>query len=258
PDLSYLPAFNVIGGRPEERLGAHGSFRPGMRIMSGGQARDVPLETDEISRGKVLFVSSVHKPDLSAEAHTNAVRPDERLGCHGRFTPGARRFLGGKPRDIPLEAELDHGKVLFVSSVHKPDMSCAARTNHVRPTERLGFGGRFTPGARRWLGGKPRDVPLQQLRDPGTVIFQSSTLKPDLSREGEMNVTGGREDERYGRLGSFEHGVVEVAGGPLAMPSAQELALWQEAGQKENRYRRCGPSHFVAGVSILSGGMPVY
>lgn len=259
PDLSYLPAFNDVGGRPEERRGTHGSFRPGMRIMSGGQARDVPLET-EINRGKVLFVSSVHKPDLSAEARTNAIRPSERLGCHGRFTPGAKRFLGGKPRDVPLEEELDHGKVLFVSSVHKPDMSSTARTNLVRPTERLGSGGRFTPGARRWLGGKPRDVPIQQLRDPGTIIFESSTCKPDLSREGGMNVLGGREDERCGRLGSFEHGVVEMSGGPLYMhaSSLRELALWHEAGQKENRYRRCVPSHFVAGVSILSGGMPVY
>lgn len=258
PDLSYLPAYNDVGGRPDERLGAHGTFRHGMRIMSGGQARDMPLEPTQTNIGKVLFVSSTHKPNLSGEARFNAIRPNERLGAYGGFTPGSKRFLGGEPRDIPLETELDHGKVLFVSSVHKPDMTCGGRTNLVRPTERLGFGGRFTPGARRWLGGKPRDIPLAKMRDPGTVIFQSSTLKPDLSGEGEMNVTGGREDERHGRLGSFEHGVVEVAGGPLHMPSAQELALWQEAGQKENRYRRCGPSHFVAGVSILSGGMPVY
>ena len=263
PDLSYLPAFNDVGGRPEERRGAHGSFRPGVRILSGGQAHaDVPLETDQteiINRGKVLFVSLVHKPDLSTEARKNAIRPSERLGSGGRFTPGVKRFLGGRPRDMPPKAEIiDHGKVLFVSSVHKPDMTCAGRTNPARPTERLGFGGRFTPGARRWLCGKPHDVPLAQMRDPGTVIFHSSTCKPDLSGEGEMNVSGGRDDERHGRLGSFEHGVVEVAGGPLHMPSLQELALWQEPGQKENRYRRCGPSHFVAGVSILSGGMPVY
>ena len=266
PDLSYLPAFNVVGGRPEERLGHYGSFRPGVRTLSGGQARavDVPLQTDSdsetTSRGKVLFVSSVHEPDLSAEARTNAIRPSERLGSRGRFTPGAKRFLGGRPRDVPLKAKTsDHGKVLFVSSVHKPDMTCAGRTNAARPTERLGSGGRFTPGARRWLGGKPRDVPLKQMRDSGTVIFRSSTCKPYLSGEGAVNVSGGRKEERCGRLGSFNHSVVEMSGGPLYMPSSlRELVLWQEAGQKENRYRRCVPSHFVAGVSILSGGMPVY
>eukprot|EP00904_Undaria_pinnatifida_P001377 jgi/Undpi1/1123/HiC_scaffold_10.g04585.m1 len=264
PDLSYLPKFNDVGGRPDERRGTHGSFAPGVRILPGGPARNVPLAKIDINQGdnnnKVLFVSSIHKPELSGEARTNAIRPNERLGSRGGFTPGAKCFLGGASCDIPLKATTaDHGTVLFVSAIHKPDMSCAGRTNRVRPTERLGSGGRFTPGARRWLGGKPRDIPLEKLRDPGTVIFESTTLKADLSGEGETNVSGGRGDERQGRLGSFEHGVVEVAGGPLHMPAPGEEVLWQEAGQKkENRFRRCAPSHFVAGVSILSGGMPVY
>lgn len=262
PDLSYLPAFNVTGGRPDERFGTQGSFTRGVRIMSGGQAHDVPVDTETANHGTVLFVSGTHKPDLSGEALTNAVRPTERLGST-RFTPGAKTFLGGAPRDVPVDAETaNHGKVLFVSSVHKPDLSGEARTNSTRPGERFGARGRFTPGARRWAGGKPRDVPLAAHRDPGTVIFESSSerSRPALSFSGETNVAGGREDERHGRLGSFEHGVVEIAGGPLQMPSnsVREAALWHEGGQKENKYRRCAPSHFVAGVSILSGGMPVY
>eukprot|EP00903_Cladosiphon_okamuranus_P012313 g11545.t1 len=265
PDLSYLPTFNVAGGRPDERCGTHGSFTRGVRIMSGGPAREMPLEADVVDHGKVLFVSSTLKPDLSGEARTNtaAGRPTERLGS-SRFTPGAKTFRGGAPRDVPLEAEiLDHGKVLFVSSTLKPDMSGEARTNAVRPTERLGSRGRFTPGARRWLGGQPRDVPLAPLCDPGTVIFESPKLaQQDLSAvvAEETDVAGGRGDERHGRLGSFEHGIVEIAGGPLHMPynSPRELELWHEGGQKENKYRRCGPGHFVAGVSILAGGMPAY
>ncbi|CAM9995625.1 unnamed protein product, partial [Pylaiella littoralis] len=264
PDLSYLPTFNVTGGRPDERFGTQGSFTRGVRIMSGGPSRDVPVDTETANHGTVLFVSTVFKPDCSGEARINAAggRPTERLGS-SRFTPGAKTFLGGAPRDVPVDAvTANHGKVLFVSSVHKPDCSGEAHTNGTRPDERFGTHGRFTPGARRWAGGKPRDVPLAVRRDPGTVIFQSSSerSKPALSFSGETNVAGGREDERHGRLGSFEHGVVEFTGGPLHMPSnsAYETALWHEGGQKENRYRRCAPSHFVAGVSILSGGMPVY
>lgn len=264
PDLSYLPTFNVTGGRPDERFGTQGSFTPGVRIMSGGQASDVPVDTETPNHGTVLFVSGTHKPDLSGEGRTNAAagRPTERLGS-ARFTPGAKTFLGGAPCDVPVDAETtNHGKVLFVSSVHKSDRSAEARTNATRPGERFGVYGRFTPGARRWAGGKPRDVPLAVRRDPGTVIFESTLerSRPALSFSGETNVAGGREDERHGRLGSFEHGVVEIAGGPLHMPSnsTHEVALWHECGQKENRYRRCAPSHFVAGVSILSGGMPVY
>lgn len=55
PDRPYLPAFNVAGGRPDERLGAPRSFphHGRVRIMSGGQARDVPLEA-EVDPGTVL------------------------------------------------------------------------------------------------------------------------------------------------------------------------------------------------------------
>lgn len=261
PDMSYLPTFNIIGGRPDERRGTQGSFKPGVRIMSGGPARDVPLEADQVDRGTVLFVSSTLKPDMSGQARTNATRPDERLGSHGRFSPGSqRRWLGGAPRDVPVERDqVDRGTVLFVSSTLKPDVSGEARANAVRPDERLGSRGGFTPGARRWLGGLPRDIPLPRMRPEGTVLFESAACKPDLSGEGQTNVSGGRDDERQGRMGSFEHGIVEAAGGPLHMPSASKSALWSEAGQrKENAFRRCGPGHFVAGVSILSGGMPVY
>ena len=266
PDLSYLPAFNVAGGRPTERRGLRGSFTRGVRIMSGGPAREVPLHVEAVDHGKVLFVSSTLKPDLSGEARTNAVggRPTERLGS-SRFTPGAKTFRGGAPRHVPLEAgTVDPGTVLFVSSVHRPDLSYSARNNAVggRPNERLGSRGSFTPGVRCLRGGKPRDVPLARRRDPGTVLYESSTpVQPDLSAivEEETNVAGGRADERRGKRGSFNHGIVEGKGGPLQLQAASALEeLWLDIGQAENKYRRCGPSHFVAGVSILSGGMPVY
>ena len=257
PDLSYLPTFNDVGGRPNERRGTRGSFTPGVRIMSGGERRDVPLEV-KIDPGNVLFVSNTLKPDLSGEARTNALRPTERLGSRGGFTPGVKIFLGGVPRNIPIKTQINPGQVLFVSCTLQPDMSGEARTNALRPSERLGSRGRFTPGVRHWLGGTPRDVSVSGEIDHGEVVFVSSNIKPDLSWEGETNVLGGRDGERLGRMGSFEHGVIQVAGGPLHMPPPDTMALWNEPGQTENKFRRCGPSHFVAGVSIFSGGMPMY
>lgn len=207
PDLRFLHAFNHVGGRPEERHGMKGSFTPGVRIVSGGQSRNVPLET-EINRGTVLFESATLKPDMSAEARTNVVggRPTERLGFHGSFTPGSRRWLGGSPRYVPLEAEIDHGKVLFVSKTLKPDLSGEARTNQVRPAERLGSRGRFTAGVRIMSGGPSRDVPLETECNPGKVLFVSSTLIPDMSDEARTNVIGGRPMERLGSRGSFTPG----------------------------------------------------
>ncbi|CAM9581792.1 unnamed protein product [Ectocarpus sp. 13 AM-2016] len=213
-DLSGLLTFNFADGRPDERFGTRGSFTRGVRIMLGSHVRDVPREA-EVDHGKVLFMFAVHKPDLSAEARTNAVRPTERLGSWGRFTPGGRRWVSGKPRDVPLEADVDHGKLLFVFAVHKPDLFAEASTNATRPTEPLGSRGCFTAGVRGWAYGKPRDVPLLRVRDPGTVLFESASerSRPSLSFSGE-NLSGGREDECHGRLESFEHGVVEARGGP--------------------------------------------
>ncbi|CAM9166120.1 unnamed protein product, partial [Ectocarpus sp. 12 AP-2014] len=204
-DLSGLPIFNVAGGRPDERFGTRGSFTRGVRIMSGSHVRDVPREA-EVDHGKVLFVFVVHKPDLSAEARTNAVRPTERLGSRGRLTPGGRRWVGGKPRDEPLEVEVDHGKVFFVSAVHKPDLSAEASTNAIRPTERLGSRGRFTAGVRDWAGGKPRDVPLPRVRDPSTVLFESA--------QQALLVLLGRDQRigRQGRRASREAGIVRARG----------------------------------------------
>ena len=128
PDLSYLPAFNVAGGRPTERYGTRGSFTRGIRIMSGGPARSMPLDAETVDHGKVLFVSSTLKPDLSGEAQTNVAggRPDERLGSRGRFTPGARRWAGGEPRDVPVElATTDRGIILFPRPPQVVDPSSA-------------------------------------------------------------------------------------------------------------------------------------
>ena len=257
PDLSYLPVFNDVGGRPNERRGTQGSFTPGVRTMAGGKRRDVPLEA-KIDPGNVLFVSDKLKPDLSGEARTNTLRPNERLGRRGGFTPGVKIISGGVPQNVPIKTEIHPGQVLYVSRTLQPDMSGEARTNAVRPSERLGSRGRFTPGVRHWLGGAPRDMAIVGEIDHGKVIFVSSELKPELSWGGETNVIGGRDDERHGRIGSFEHGVVEVSGGPLHMPAPEDLVLWSEPGQTENKFRRCGPSHFVAGVSIFSGDMPMY
>ncbi|CAM9405973.1 unnamed protein product [Scytosiphon promiscuus] len=215
----FVHQFNDIGGRPEERFGTRGSFTHGIRVMSGGPARDVPLEA-EIDHGKVLFTCSTLKPDLSGESRTNVVggRPTERLGLRGGFTPGTNKtFLGGVPRDVPLEAEIDHGKVLFTCSALKPDRSGEARTNVAggRPTERLGLRGGFTPGIHKtFLGGVPRDVPPKAEIDHGKVLFASSAIKPDLSCLPTFNVAGGRPDERFGTRGSFTPGVRIMAGGP--------------------------------------------
>ena len=108
------------------------------------------------------------------------------------------------------------------------------------------------------MGGAPRNIPVKAEIPHGKVLFVSFKHQPDLSWEGETNVIGGRDDERHGRMGSFEHGVVEAAGDALLMPPSGNLELWHEPGQRENKSRRCGPSHFVAGVSILPGGILIY
>lgn len=232
PDLSLEARTNVVGGRPTERLGSRGSFTPGNRKrFLGGTPRDVPLAAP-INPGKVLFVSSIHQPDLSGEARVNAVRPTERLGSHGRFTPGVRVMSGGpRPRsvDAPVKTSPNHGNgavVLHVSTTLKPDMSGEARFNSVggRPTERLGSRGSFTPGARAWLGGAPGDVPLETGLNPGKVLFVSSVHKADLRGEAHTNLVGGRPTERLGSRGSFTPGARRWLGGePRDVPAEREV-----------------------------------
>ncbi|CAB1118541.1 unnamed protein product [Ectocarpus sp. CCAP 1310/34] len=214
PDLSGLPTFNVAGGRPDGRFGTRGSFTLGVRIMSGGHARGVPREA-EVDHGNVR----------------RAQAGPLRRGPHLRHPPhGAPRNPG------PLHAgRTSLGRI-------SPPWPTA-----IRPTERLGSRGRFTSGIRGWAGGKPPDVTLPRVRDPGTVLFESASerSRPSLSFSGETNVSGGKEDE--------------ARGGPLqvqaAFTSEVEL-LWREGGQREHKYRRCGPSHYVTGVSIPFGDMP--
>ncbi|CAM9661514.1 unnamed protein product [Choristocarpus tenellus] len=256
PDLTYLPKYNDV--RTDERFGTRGFMIPGRQRWLGGEPSDVPLE-QEVDHGILLATSSVYKPDLSGEVHTNIVggRPTERLGMQGSFTPGRRQWRGGEARDVPLEKDIDHGTVLFTSSVYKPDLSREARTNVVggRPTERLGTRGSFNPERRLWLGGEPRDVPLEKELDHGKVLFYSTKYTPDMSGEGETNIIGGRPDERQGRHGSFEQGTHVP---PVQMLTRDAAALWVEAGQKENKFRRFTTSHFLAGVTILAGGSPCY
>lgn len=229
PDLSSEARTNVIGGRPTERLGVRGSFTPGSKKrFLGGTPRDMPLGAGTISPGEVLFVSSIHKPDMSGEARVNAVRPDERLGSRGSFTPGVRVMSGG-PRggDAPAKASSNHGGgavVLHVSSTLKPDLSSEGGYNAVggRPTERLGSRGSFAPGARAWLGGAPRDVPLEAAVNPGKVLFVSSVHKPDLGGEARTNAV--RPDERLGTQGSFTTGARRWLGGePRDVPAEREV-----------------------------------
>lgn len=114
PDMSYLHRFNDVGGRPDERLGTKGAFLPGVQVMAGGPARDVPLDA-EIHPGNVLHTFPGLKPDTSGEARTNVVggRPGERLGSRGGFVRRIRAWSGGEPRDVPAGREvLDHGIVL--------------------------------------------------------------------------------------------------------------------------------------------------
>ena len=205
--------------------------------MPGGERRDVPLET-KIDPGNVLFLSEKLKPGLSGEARTNTLRPTERLGPRGGFTPGVKIISGGVPRNVPIEIQVHPGQVLYVSRTLQPDMSGEARTNAVRPSERLGSRGRFTSGVRHWLGATQRDMVMMDETDHGEVLFVSSELKPELSWSGETNVLGGSDDERLGRMGFFEHGMVEVSGDPLHMPAPEDLVLSNEHGQIENRFRR--------------------
>lgn len=229
PDLSGEARTNVVGGRPTERLGVRGSFTPGSKKrFLGGTPRDMPIGAT-INPGKVLFVSSTHKPDMSGEARVNAVRPDERLGSRGSFTPGVRVMSGGpRGRDgAPAKATCNHdggAVVLHVSTTLKPDLSGEAGYNAVggRPTERLGSRGSFTPGGRAWLGGAPRDVPLEASVNPGKVLFVSSVHKPDLSGEARTNAV--RPDERLGTRGSFTPGARRWLGGePRDVPAEREV-----------------------------------
>lgn len=220
--LSMSSGYNDVGGRPDERLGLCGSFTPGVPIIAGGPSRDVPLEP-EIDHGTVLFTYPELKPDMSHEARTNPVRPTERLGSTSSFTPGAKRWLGGLPRNVSLEKEIDHAAVLFTYPELKPDMSCEAHTNAVRPTERWGSKGSFTPGAKRWLGGLPRNVSLEKKIDPGTILFTYPDLKPDMSREARTNAT--RPDERLGTTGSFTRPDIRrfLGGEPRDIPLEAEI-----------------------------------
>lgn len=225
PNLSYLHTFNHAGGRSTERVGSRGSFTPGIRIVSGGPSRHVPVATT-VYPGTILHIYPELNADMPREPRTNVVggRPTERLGARGGFTPGVRCWQGGEPGDVPLEAKINPGTVLSTYSGLKPDKSGEARTNAVRPTERLGSRGSFTPGVRCFLGGKPRDVPLEAETNPGTVLFTYPDLRPDTSDEAHTNVVGGRPTERLGSRGSFTPGLKRMLGGvPRDVPLEQKI-----------------------------------
>ncbi|CAN0024557.1 unnamed protein product [Laminaria digitata] len=255
PDLSGVPSTNVVGGRPTERWGSRGSFTPGARVMSGGPRSDAPAKASSNHAGNavVLRVSTTLKPDLSGEARYNTVggRPTERLGSRGSFTPGARAtWLGGAPRDVPLEATVNPGKMLFVSSVHKPDLSGEARTNMARPDERMGTRGSFTPGARGWLGGEPRDVPAErEVEDHGTVLFPMP-LPCDDDDWSCCEDDGEEEDEEEDELSAVpvNHAAAAVAvmvdtGGRAAMVKENSGVFLRSCGSDTHLSALSSESH---------------
>ena len=91
----------------------------------------------------------------------------------------------------------------------------------------------------------------REITNRGTVLFTTDELHADRGHDGM--VKPGTTDERYSRIGSFEHGDAH-----LRYQSAADALKWHEAGQKSSSIRRCAPGHYNAGVTILGGGMPAY
>lgn len=87
PSIAYEARTNVAGGRPTERLGARGSFTPGVRIFAGGAPRDVPVSA-ELDHGTVLFESALLRPDMSQGPWTKPGTDGERQGRCGSFEAG--------------------------------------------------------------------------------------------------------------------------------------------------------------------------
>eukprot|EP00953_Heterococcus_sp_UTEX-ZZ885_P017378 9724-Heterococcus_DN1.PRE.1 len=68
--------------------------------------------------------------------------------------------------------------------------------------------GSFVHGVTVFAGGKPHSAQQKKLPPQGVVLFTSSTLKPQSQ---DWAIKQGTSDERVGRCGSFEHGVLPKA-----------------------------------------------
>jgi hypothetical protein len=68
--------------------------------------------------------------------------------------------------------------------------------------------GAFVHGLTVFAGGEPHSVQQKKLPPEGVVLFTSSTLKPQSQ---DWAIKQGTSDERVGRMGSFEHGVLRKA-----------------------------------------------
>jgi hypothetical protein len=66
--------------------------------------------------------------------------------------------------------------------------------------------GSFVHGVTVFAGGKPQHAQQKKLPPQGVVLFTSSTLKPQSQ---DWAIKQGTSDERVGRCGSFEHGVLK-------------------------------------------------
>lgn len=73
--------------------------------------------------------------------------------------------------------------------------------------------GSFVHGVTVFAGGAPASHAAKRLPPQGTVLYTSEKLKP-LSQD--WATKPGTSDERVGRVGSFEHGVLRKAPGVLS------------------------------------------
>lgn len=242
-----------LAGRKDQPGKRHSyqAFTSGVKVFSGGAPKDVRPKPDGVNRGTVLFVSDLpcmqpnHQHDLKIKPGTL----DERQGMHAyERNPCVNR-------DVPYQLqELNHGTVLHVYPELKPDLSYEGKTNVIggRPIERWGARGSFTSGAPIWAGGASRQVPVPtELTNRGSVLFTSDDLRADRSRE--LRTKSCTTDERQGRFGSFVAGETR-----LRMPSAAAALDWTESSSGKPAARRGAPGHYLAGVTVLSGGQPAY
>mmetsp|Transcript_20558 Transcript_20558/g.30438 ORF Transcript_20558/g.30438 Transcript_20558/m.30438 type:complete len:275 (-) Transcript_20558:145-969(-) len=239
---------NEEGGRPDERKGFQGSFTHGVTIYYGGVPRDVPFVSDYLDHGIVLNICPNIAPDLS-DLPTLKPGTDERFSYSNRFVNRAM-----KHKNVAvLEEDSNHGTVLNTCPNLKPNFDYLGKTNVIgeRPTERLSLSAGFNPGLGPLMTGRKREYPKPKTYPEATVLYTSDKIHPNLSQV--PCIKDGTEDERYGRIGSFETGVNGLA---IHMPTKEDAELWVELGQKGGR--RFSQGHFIAGVTTLAGTHPVY
>lgn len=247
--------FNTVGGRPTERWGNHGGFTPGVTVLRGGVPQKNFKRQRDINHGTVLNRCDHLKPNLSREDRVLSVgwghdHDNEREGRVGSFDHYAPTLRGGHARDVAVEQELNHGTVLYHSNNIKVNMDYEGQTQ--RPVnghgqgERVGKVGGFQKGMIRFRGGTPRDMPVDQELEHGTVLYQSNTLHAE-PHEQELNERG----ERLGSAGGFIHGEHEAKGGRFMYHTAlakDDLDLKCPTFCKDRHFERLGHRFVCAKV----------